>query len=92
MNIKREKGGWRFKVKDKLYFINLPAYHDIYNALAAIAVGTLFGIDCKDVAGALNEYKPLEKRMTRSTFEGVEFIIERATAKRVISVIVERKR
>jgi UDP-N-acetylmuramoyl-tripeptide--D-alanyl-D-alanine ligase len=73
-NVKREKRGWRFKVEDKLYFINLPAYHDIYNALAAISVGTLFDIDCKDIAGALNEYKPLEKRMTRSIFRGVEFI------------------
>ena len=73
-DIKKEGKGWRFTVNGNSYFIPLSAYHDIYNALAAISVGTLFNVNAEEMKDILNNYAPLEKRMARSIFNGIEFI------------------
>ena len=72
--IKREAGGWRFRVGDQPYSMPLRSYHDIYNALAAISVGRLFNVDSNEMARALSRFRPLEKRMTRCVFKGIEFL------------------
>ncbi len=71
----RKKGrGWRFTVSGKPYFIRLSPYHDIYNALAAISIGTLFNISAGEMKNTLSNYTPLEKRMVRGVFRKIEFI------------------
>ncbi len=73
-DIKRTPAGWRFGVSGRLYDINVAARHDVYNALAAIAVGRLFDISCDDIRAALRDHTSLEKRMAVNTYRGVEFI------------------
>jgi UDP-N-acetylmuramoyl-tripeptide--D-alanyl-D-alanine ligase len=73
-SITKKGGGWKFNVRGKPYFIPLAACHDIYNALIAISIGTLFNVKSKEIANALRKYKPLERRMTRSLLNGIEFI------------------
>lgn len=73
-DIKRQKQGWRFKIRGRPYFIPLAAYHDIYNALAAISIGMLCNVNFEEMARALNNCAPLEKRMRRSVFNDIEFI------------------
>jgi len=73
-NMSRKKEGWQFSVKGKSYFIPLTAYHDVYNTLAAITIGILFNVDTGEIKKALSNYAPLEKRMVKSVFNGIEFI------------------
>lgn len=73
-NVKRERGGWRFETAGFAYFIPLEPYHDIYNALCAIAIGELFNVGNKEIMEALANYRPLEKRMSRIVFKDIEFI------------------
>jgi len=69
-----EKNGWSFIVNGDPYFIPLPAYHEIYNALTAISVAALFNVDAAEIKDALNNYTPLARRMARSVFNGIEFL------------------
>ncbi|MDD5680566.1 MAG: UDP-N-acetylmuramoyl-tripeptide--D-alanyl-D-alanine ligase [Candidatus Omnitrophica bacterium] len=73
-DIKREDFGWSFNAAGASYSLRLPAYHDIYNALAAISVGTLFNVPSGRMREALAEYVSLDKRMVRGIIEGIEFI------------------
>ncbi|MDP3789453.1 MAG: UDP-N-acetylmuramoyl-tripeptide--D-alanyl-D-alanine ligase, partial [Candidatus Omnitrophota bacterium] len=73
-DIRREAGGWSFKVSGASYSLKLPAYHDIYNALAAIATGSLFGVPSGKMRGALADYVSLDKRMVKGIIKGIEFI------------------
>jgi len=72
--VKRYAGGWRFSVSGKRFFLNSVARHDVYNALASIAVGRLFGVRYEEISGALRHYSALEKRMTRTVRQGIEII------------------
>ncbi|MDP2912794.1 MAG: UDP-N-acetylmuramoyl-tripeptide--D-alanyl-D-alanine ligase, partial [Candidatus Omnitrophota bacterium] len=73
-DIKKEDYGWSFKAAGEAYSLKLPACHDIYNALAAISVGTLFNVPGRKMREALANYVSLDKRMVRGIIEGVEFI------------------
>ncbi|VAX23303.1 UDP-N-acetylmuramoyl-tripeptide--D-alanyl-D-alanine ligase [hydrothermal vent metagenome] len=52
-----------FKGKEINAHVPLIGAHQIENALAAIAVGTLAGVDLKDMARGLNRVKPASMRM-----------------------------
>jgi len=43
--------------------LRLPGQHNIYNALAAAAVGLEFGVPMQSIKQALEEFEPVEKRM-----------------------------
>lgn len=73
-NIRRENHGWSFEVEGEVYSLRLPAYHDIYNALAAISVGMLFNIPSARIRKTLANYVSLDKRMARGIIKGIEFI------------------
>jgi len=73
-DIKRERNGWRFSVKGESYFIPLTPYHDIYNSLIAISIGILFNVKSEKIRESLSNYAPLENRMARRIFKGIEFI------------------
>jgi UDP-N-acetylmuramyl pentapeptide synthase len=72
--IEKKKEGLTFEVNGKPYSLKSSVYHDIYNALAAISVGTLFNVTPELIRRTLNSYLPLEKRMVRSIFKGMELI------------------
>jgi UDP-N-acetylmuramoyl-tripeptide--D-alanyl-D-alanine ligase len=48
---------WEFKVKSDAFSLNTFARHNVYNALAAIAVGHLFKIPSKDIKSRLLHFK-----------------------------------
>jgi len=72
--VKKTGDGWSFIVNAGRYFIPTPARHDIYNALAAISVGTIFNVAGPEMSAVLASYVPLEKRMASSVLRGIEFI------------------
>jgi len=43
--------------------LQLPGKHNVYNALAAVAVGLEFGVSMQDIKEALEDFMPFEKRM-----------------------------
>ncbi len=73
-DVRKKDYGWVFKVNGASYLLKLASYHDIYNALAAIAMGSLFGIPAAKIREALLGYVSLDKRMVRSIIGGIEFI------------------
>ena len=73
-DIHKEADGWSFKVNGEFYSLKLPAYHDVYNALAAISIGALFGVPAKKMREALAGYVSLDKRMVKSIIKGIEFV------------------
>ena len=43
--------------------IPIPGKHNVYNSLAAVAVGSLMGIDIQDIANALKSYRSGDMRL-----------------------------
>ncbi len=43
--------------------LNIPGIHNVYNALAAIAVGMELGLDIKDIKEAFLEFKGVQRRI-----------------------------
>ncbi|MGI6576179.1 MAG: UDP-N-acetylmuramoyl-tripeptide--D-alanyl-D-alanine ligase [bacterium] len=80
INIQPQKGvGTEFTVctpEDKLEIkLNLPGKHNVRNALAAIAVGSCFGLKLSSMAQGLAEFKPVAMRLdTIKTEDGVTII------------------
>jgi UDP-N-acetylmuramoyl-tripeptide--D-alanyl-D-alanine ligase len=49
--------------KQEEFFINVPGQHMLYNALCAVAVGSLTGVSVKEMRDGLNAYSPESGRM-----------------------------
>lgn len=73
-SVRREGLNWSFRVNGEAFLLKSAAYHDVYNALAAISIGVLFGLPLAKISGALRSYVSLDKRMARSIIKGIEFI------------------
>ena len=73
--IVRRKGAFIFRVNDR-YDFNIKALgiHNIYNALAAIAVGLLFKVDYDAMYTALARYQPIGGRLSLRRFGDIEVI------------------
>ncbi|MCK4385819.1 MAG: UDP-N-acetylmuramoyl-tripeptide--D-alanyl-D-alanine ligase, partial [candidate division Zixibacteria bacterium] len=70
-----DEGYTGFKVKDKLNInLGLLGEHNVYNALAAFAVGTLLGVEEDKIKGSLERYKPSELRMELSRLDNIKII------------------
>jgi UDP-N-acetylmuramoyl-tripeptide--D-alanyl-D-alanine ligase len=56
--------------------IKLPSIgqHNIYNALAGIAVGVIFGVDIGVIKSSLEAYHPMSMRMQRLIIDGITVI------------------
>lgn len=66
-NILEKNNGYSFDVfkEDKLignFYINLIGFHNIYNALCAIAVALKYGIESDVIKKALEEFKGINRR------------------------------
>ncbi|MEA3305677.1 MAG: UDP-N-acetylmuramoyl-tripeptide--D-alanyl-D-alanine ligase [Candidatus Omnitrophota bacterium] len=72
--IKKRRDGLAFEVNGRAYLLKSYAEHNIYNALAVISAGTLFNVNPERMKEFLSNYVPLEGRMARSMFKGIEFI------------------
>jgi UDP-N-acetylmuramoyl-tripeptide--D-alanyl-D-alanine ligase len=65
----KEKGekGIDFSVRlqgvDHRFTVLLPGMHNVYNALSAIAVARLFGMEAEDIRKGLMDFKPSKMRM-----------------------------
>jgi len=65
----------RFCVNKKYKFtLNTPGYYNIYNALAAIAVGRIFGIGYKDIIARLNAFDFPPGRLKIIRLNNIKFI------------------
>jgi UDP-N-acetylmuramoyl-tripeptide--D-alanyl-D-alanine ligase len=54
--------------------LRLPGRHNVMNALAAIAVGRLSGVDLGEACGALERMRPMERRGNVLTWRGAELV------------------
>jgi UDP-N-acetylmuramoyl-tripeptide--D-alanyl-D-alanine ligase len=54
--------------------LRLPGRHNVLNALAAIAVGLVSGVDARDAVGALEGMRPTEKRGNLLEWHGAEIV------------------
>jgi UDP-N-acetylmuramoyl-tripeptide--D-alanyl-D-alanine ligase len=54
--------------------MRLPGRHNVMNALAAIAVGTLSGVGLGEACGALEQMRPAEKRGNLMEWRGAEIV------------------
>jgi len=68
-------GHLRFKVNGKFDFaLSTPGSYNIYNALPAIALGRIFGMDYRKIASRLAAFKFPKGRLNLIKFRGVMFI------------------
>jgi UDP-N-acetylmuramoyl-tripeptide--D-alanyl-D-alanine ligase len=64
-----------FAVNNKMVFgLNVLGRHNIYNALAAIAVAMRFGIGYRDMRRALADYKPTSMRLELEKVAGIDVL------------------
>lgn len=54
--------------------LQIVGEHNIYNALAAFAVGTEFGIPAKNIKESLENFKPADKRMEILTVKNIRIL------------------
>jgi UDP-N-acetylmuramoyl-tripeptide--D-alanyl-D-alanine ligase len=59
-------GGSRFKVQGHTVTLKVPGVHNVYNALAAIAAASLFGVSIDDAASALPGFEPTRMKAAQS--------------------------
>ncbi|MDD5665314.1 MAG: UDP-N-acetylmuramoyl-tripeptide--D-alanyl-D-alanine ligase [Candidatus Omnitrophica bacterium] len=73
--VSRASGKCRFTVNRRLEFaLTVPGYYNIYNSLAAIAVGRIFGISYQKIASALSVFKLPSGRLNIIKKKGISFI------------------
>ena len=67
--------GLVFVVNNKMVFeLGLLGRHNIYNALAAIAVALNFGIDHKTIREAFGDYRPTDMRLELERIRGIDVL------------------
>ncbi|RKY31942.1 MAG: hypothetical protein DRP74_03810 [Candidatus Omnitrophota bacterium] len=75
VNIKRSPGQIEFRVNQKYKFtLATIGYYNIYNALAAITVGRIFGLEYRDMSCVLAKFDFPKGRLSRICIEGINFI------------------
>lgn len=61
----------RMRLGGRKLKLSVPGQHNLYNGLAAAAVGRVFGVPWEDVHAALEGYRPMDKRMEVLQFGGI---------------------
>jgi len=73
--IKLENGKVKFKVNRKFSFVlSTLGGHNVYNALAAIAVGRIFGLGSSEIISRLADFEFPRGRLNLVEFKGLKFI------------------
>ncbi|MBU1087774.1 MAG: UDP-N-acetylmuramoyl-tripeptide--D-alanyl-D-alanine ligase [Candidatus Omnitrophica bacterium] len=76
-NIVTDSQGIAFTVNQKYTFrLNVLGEHNVYNALAAIAIAWHFKIDYNLLRQSLQEFKPAAMRMQITRFQGAKIIAD----------------
>lgn len=76
-NIRESDCGINFALDDTyLVKLRMLGKHNVYNALAAIAAGSLYGIEVGAAAAALENFVLPKLRMEYAACEGIEFIFD----------------
>lgn len=52
-----------YQGKTENYFVPMPGIHNVYNALSAICLGKLYGLNSKEICSGLENFKPSKMRM-----------------------------
>lgn len=95
LNYTKTKKGYRFSVKTPLGVIknvelNVWGIHNLYNALAAIAVAVESGIDFETIKKALREFRNAERRLEKlAETENVVFYTDYAHHPREIKAVFD---
>jgi UDP-N-acetylmuramoyl-tripeptide--D-alanyl-D-alanine ligase len=73
--IKLENGKVKFTLNRKFGFVlSTLGCHNVYNALAAIAVGRIFGLGCSEIVSRLADFEFPEGRLKLVEFKGLKFV------------------
>jgi UDP-N-acetylmuramoyl-tripeptide--D-alanyl-D-alanine ligase len=73
--ISMDKARIIFMVNDRHEFeLNLLGTHNIYNALAAISIGSFFGLGYGSMKRAIGAYRPASMRMELENVDGIDII------------------
>lgn len=73
--VSEERDGLRFILNDRMKFkLNLLGVHNIYNASAAIAAASNFGISYESMRKALSDYRPGYMRLNLKRINGIDII------------------
>lgn len=74
-NVHMDREGTHFTLNDRYEFdLPLLGAHNVLNALAAIAVGWVSGVDIRDMQAALREVEPAPHRLEYRQFGGIGVI------------------
>jgi UDP-N-acetylmuramoyl-tripeptide--D-alanyl-D-alanine ligase len=69
-----EGNATQFRVANTPFELLVPGRHQIRNALAAIAVGSLYGVSLEDAATALREFRPGKMRGETIEWRGARLV------------------
>jgi len=67
---------YQFSVDDRLYRLPIAGRHNVYNALAAIAVGQFFSLSFEEIQRGLQNFVAVEKRMQIEHLGGMMLVNE----------------
>ncbi|MHC4711650.1 MAG: UDP-N-acetylmuramoyl-tripeptide--D-alanyl-D-alanine ligase [Planctomycetota bacterium] len=74
-DVKKTAEGFKFLLNDAVpTALNVPGRHNIYNALAAVAVGRRLGIDLEYLAERLSSFRLPSMRLEETEFKGALLI------------------
>ncbi len=65
-----------FSLKETKFSLSIPGRYNLYNALSCIAILSEMGMPIKDIAGALHEFKGIERRFDIHLNDGERLVID----------------
>ncbi len=69
-----QEGCGQFSLQSRKFQLHVPGRHNVYNALAAAAVGTVLEVPLEDAASALTEFRPTRLRSQVVEVKGVRLL------------------
>ena len=68
------EGRGHFSLQNRLFDLQIPGRHNVYNALAAVAVGRTLKVSWEDIRSALNDFQPVTMRSETRRHGGIRII------------------
>ncbi len=62
-NYSSNKDGVQFDIGEEHYHFRFPGEHNIYNALCAIGIAKMFGLDQEEIQNGLDKFEPSDHRL-----------------------------
>lgn len=73
-NPKSDENGISFDIGEEHYHFRFPGEHNIYNALCAISIAKMYGLDYEEIQKGLDSYEPSAHRLNISDVNGIKII------------------